>query len=246
MEPEPDGVTHNRQWESQGRQFLVRADAQRRVLCDAQEMSLGQTADELKQQNKLQPGPWVDYKGKKAQTLVGETMVVLHRPARPHRVGPDGKKKHRNVPGPAITLRLIVSEVRDSAGKVLTRWLLLSNLPATVPATRLAQWYYWRWKIESYHKSLKQAGHFIEQWQQESAPALAKRLVIASMACVIVWKLARDDSPAAADLRQVLVQLSGRQIKRGKGKPDFTEPALLGGMGGVFPKPYPFSHDKPP
>ena len=65
--------------------------------------------------------------------------------------------------------------MRDSTGKVLARWLLLSNLPASVSPFRMAQWYYWRWKIESYHKLLKQAGHFIEQWQQESAPALAKQ-----------------------------------------------------------------------
>jgi hypothetical protein len=216
IDAEADSVAHYRQWEKQGRQFLVRADANRVVLWDNQEISLGKVADELHRQNRLQPGPHIDYKGKKARLFFGETTVVLHRPARPHRVESDGKKRHRNVPGPAIALRLIVSEVRDSNGKVLTRWLLLSNLPASVDAPRIARWYYWRWKIESYHKLLKQAGHFLEQWQQESAAALTKRLLIAAMACVIVWHLARDQSPTAESLRGVLVQLSGRQIKRGK------------------------------
>jgi hypothetical protein len=238
IDAEADSVAHYRQWESQGRQFLVRADARRSVLCDDRNLLLGQVADELAQQGKLHAGSHLDYKDKKARTFVGETRVILHRPARPHRVGVDGKKRHRNVPGPAITLRLVVSEVRDSTGQVLTRWLLLSNLPPSIDPARIAQWYDWRWRIESYHKLLKQAGHFIEQWQQESAPALARRLAVASMACVIVWRLARDDSPAAAKLRDLLVRLSGRQVKRGKGKRTFTEPALLAGLGILLPMLY--------
>ncbi len=59
---------------------------------------------------------------------------------------------------------------------------------------------------------------------------MAKRLAVAAMACVVVWKLARDPSPAAAELRQALVGLSGRQMKRGKEARPFTEPALLAGL----------------
>jgi hypothetical protein len=53
---------------------------------------------------------------------------------------------------------------------------------------------------------------------------------------VVVWKLARDDSPEAEEFRGVLVRLSGRQMKRGRA-PDgtprrtFTEPALMAGLG---------------
>jgi hypothetical protein len=238
IDAEADSVAHYRQWEKAGRKFLVRADAQRKVMHGGREQSLGQVADELKHKRKLKPGPEIEYKGRKARTFVGGTTVVLHRPARPHRVDADGKKKHRNVPGPAISLRLVVSEVRDSKGKVLTRWLLLTNLPAKVKSLRIAQWYCWRWRIESYHKLLKQAGHFIEQWQQESCNALAKRLVLASMACVIVWQLARDQSAAAEKLRGILIQLSGRQIKRGANRRTFTEPALLAGLGILLPMLY--------
>ena len=39
-----------------------------------------------------------------------------------------------------------------------------------------------------------------------------------------------DASPAAAELRQALVGLSGRQVKRGKAARPFTEPALLAGL----------------
>jgi hypothetical protein len=238
IDAEADSVGHYRQWDQNHRRFIVRADSQRIVQHNGRERQLGLVADELKRKKKMRAGPSIDYKGRKAQIFVGETQVVLHRPARPHRVDSDGKKKHRNIAGPALALRLIVSEVRDSAGKVLTRWLLLTNLPAKITARRIAKWYCWRWKIESYHKLLKQAGHFIEQWQQESARAIAKRLMIASMACVIVWRLARDESPEAQTLRELLVRLSGRQIKRGKDRRTFTEPALLAGLGILLPMLY--------
>lgn len=125
--------------------------------------------------------------------------------------------------------------MRDESDRLLASWLLLSNLPASVPAETVALWYYWRWRIESYHKLLKGAGQQIECWQQETAGALARRLTVAAMACVVVWRLARDDRPQAAELRQVLVRLSGRQIKRGKNVRSFTEPALLAGLGIMIP-----------
>lgn len=82
---------------------------------------------------------------------------------------------------------------------------------------------------------LKGAGQQVEQWQQETPEALARRLTVAAMACVVVWTLARATGEPAAQLRDVLVRLSGRQIKRGKGRPTFTEPALLAGLGILIP-----------
>ena len=52
---------------------------------------------------------------------------------------------------------------------------------------------------------------------------------------VVVWQLARDQRPQAEEMRQVLVKLSGRQMKRGKAVRGFTEPALLAGMGVLVP-----------
>jgi len=125
-----------------------------------------------------------------------------------------------------VTLRLVVSEVRAPSGRVLAQWLLLSNV-TEVAAGRLALWYYWRWRIESFFKLLKGAGQQVEHWQQESGLALAKRLLVVSAALVLVWQLGRTQSPAATELRGVLVRLSGRQMKRGCG---WTAPALLEGV----------------
>jgi len=56
-------------------------------------------------------------------------------------------------------------------------------------AATVARWYYWRWRIESYHKLLKGAGQQVEQWQQESAAALARRLLVAAMAWTAAWAI---------------------------------------------------------
>jgi hypothetical protein len=66
-----------------------------------------------------------------------------------------------------------------------------------------------------------------EQWQQETAQALSKRLLVASLACEVVWRVARSAAPEAAAVRRLLVRLSGRQMKWGV---ESTEPALLAGL----------------
>lgn len=47
------------------------------------------------------------------------------------------------------------------------------------------------------------------------------------MACVVVWQLQADDSPPAMELKDVLIRLSGRQMKRHR---PHTAPALLAGL----------------
>ena len=64
-------------------------------------------------------------------------------------------------------------------------------------------------------------------WQQASAVAVARRLLVVSAALVLVWQLGRAESPAGAELRTVLVRLSGRQMKWGCA---WTAPALLEGV----------------
>ena len=166
----------------------------------------------------------MQYHGREANQWVAETTVRLTRPARPHRR--DGCPR-RAVPGKPLTVRLVVAEVRTAQGRVLARWLLLTNVSAAVTAAEIALWYYWRWRIESYFKLLKSAGHHLEQWQQETAAAVARRLLVVTMACVVVWQLERCTEPAAVALRQLLVRLSGRQMKRER---PTTAPALLAGL----------------
>jgi hypothetical protein len=74
---------------------------------------------------------------------------------------------------------------------------------------------------------LKGSGQQLEHGPQATGLAIAKRLLVAALACVVVWEVARGDGPEAEALRQVLVRLSGRQLKWGK---SYTEPALLAGL----------------
>ena len=233
IDREADSVGHYRRWDCDGHKFIVRANQARKALYEGRERELGEIADGMRRAGRLGHTRGVLYKGKPATQYTGEVMVVLHRPAYQHRVAGEGagrRKRHKVIAGAALALRLIVAEVRDRRGKVLARWLLLSNLPRGVTAAKVALWYYWRWRIESYHKLLKGAGQQVEHWQQETARSLVRRLLVTAMSCVVVWRLARDKSAKAKRLRQTLVRLSGRQLRRGKGARGFTEPALLAGL----------------
>ena len=222
-----DELAHYRQWQAAGHLFLVRADAERTVKHQGKNRDLPAVVALLARRKAFRDTREVDWHGKRARQWIAETEVTLDRPAFPHRVGANGKKKRVKVPGPPITLRLIVSRIYDEDGRLLAEWLLLSNAPSEVDAAEIALWYYWRWRIESFFKLLKGAGQHVEQWQQETALALARRLLVASMACVLIWQLARSSAPEAVRLRSLLIRLSGRQMKWGV---KFTEPALLAGM----------------
>jgi hypothetical protein len=231
IDREADSVAHYRRWDQAGRKFLIRANDSRHVLHAGKERQLREVARSLRPAMKRTRE--VLYKGKPAEQFVAETTIVLNRPAYQHRAAGQGKKKrktHKIIPGPAVALRLVVAEVRSLKGRVLARWLLMNNLASTVKASTIALWYYWRWRIESYHKLLKSAGQQVEQWRQETAETLTRRLLITAMTAVLVWHIARDPSPNGEKLRTTLVKLSGRQMKHAKTSRGFTEPALLAGL----------------
>jgi hypothetical protein len=226
IDREADSVHHFRRWEKQKRALVVRADDIRRVQHEGQDKLLRAVIDALEQAGGFNFTEEVEIKGQRARQFVAETEVRLHRAAKLHRRR-HGQTKRQVIAGKAITLRLVVSQIRSQAGEVLAQWLLWTNVGSEVRAEVVAKWYYWRWKIESFFKLLKSAGQHLEEWQQESAEALAKRLVVATQACVMVWALAQSSHAEADKTRQFLVRLSGRLMKRGKA---FTRPALLSGM----------------
>jgi hypothetical protein len=224
IDAEADSVGHFRQWSRRpARYFLVRAD-DRLVENAGQERRCSAIREELREQAAFQPAREILHHGKRAYQWVAEIPVRLLRAAQRNRPKAGDR---RRVAGPPLDLRLIVSEARDAQGHVLAVWYLLTNVPAEVATATIALWYYWRWSIESYFKLLKSAGMQVEAWQQETAAAIARRLLVASMACVTVWRLARSSHPQAEAARHLLVRLSGRQMKHGR---LFTVPALLAGL----------------
>ena len=227
IDREADSVGHYRQWDEAGHRFLVRAD-DRRVLWKGRDVLLTEVVKKLAAKRALTDLRAVEYRGQSARQHVGQTTVVLHRPAKKREHG-----KQRQIAGKPLRLRLVVVRVCDDAGKVLATWMLLTNLEESeVDAALIALWYYWRWQIESFFKLLKSHGQAIEHWQQKTGEAIAKRLMVASMACVVVWDLQRQDSPEAEVMKQLLIRLSGRRMKRTR---PFTAPALLAGLFVLLP-----------
>jgi hypothetical protein len=226
IDREADSLRHLRAWDEAGHLFLVRADAHRLVLYQGEEVLLDTVVTQLHQQDAFGPRREVKYHGHPAYQRVAEATVVLHREAY-QAITVDGEKKTQRVYGAPLTVRVVVSRVFDANGIMLAEWLLFTNVPADVFALEIALWYYWRWEIESYFKLLKSAGQELENWQQETAGAIARRMLIAAMACALVWQIARNPTPEGATLRRLLIRLSGRQMGH---KVEFTEPALLAGL----------------
>ncbi len=126
-----------------------------------------------------------------------------------------------------LPLRLVVTRLIDDEGYIVAEWTLLSNLGQDeVSAIWIAVWYCWRWRIESFFKLLKSHGQKLERRQQESGEAIAWRMLVAAMACVVVWGLRAVDSPEAMKTKAILVRLSGRSMRHGCTS---TAPALLAG-----------------
>jgi hypothetical protein len=227
VDREGDSVDHYRQWSRQGHTFLVRADGDRVVKWNGRDVKLSEMAG----------GPglaWERVVGAEAKSVAVtvngvpgalwacEAAVVLDRPAK-KRVG----GKRIDVPGEPLALRLVMTWVLGAEGEVLAEWFLFTNAGAEFDARTVGRWYAWRWGVESYFKLLKSAGMNAEGWEQHSGEAVAKRLVIASTACLSVWCLQREPGEEAAEVRRVLVRLSGRQMKH---KVESTASALLAGL----------------
>jgi Transposase DDE domain len=219
IDREGDSIFHYRQWNAADHLFLVRASGVQRVVWQNREQLLSNVAAQIE----LRASQAVEISTNViGQLFVGETSVVIARPAL---LRPREGKRHW-IKGEPLELRLVICQLRLPDETIAAEWYLLSNVPASISAEQLAEWYYWRWRIESYFKLLKSHGFQVDQWQQETAEAIAKRLLVAAMACVVVWHIQRATDAETVTLRNFLVRLSGRQVRRGQP----TAPALLAGF----------------
>lgn len=226
VDREADSVDHLRQWSAAGWHWLIRAKGGSRVQADGQDTSLEGVAQGLCYSLARE----VEYQGKRGRQWVAETTVVLARPAKPKRKDSQGQRVKPKA-GEPLSVRLVVSRIEDEAGQAVAVWYLLSHLPTSVAAEEVALWYYYRWRIESFFKLLKQAGHQVECWEQESGAALFKRLLIACQSCVLTWRILRAQGAYAEQVQRFLVRLSGRQTKRLR---PVTAPAVLSGLHTLF------------
>lgn len=186
IDREADSQADFRIWSAAGELYLVRADFTRKVDYQGASFRLPELANTLAEQGQFVSAGPVTIRGKQGLRWVAHAPVLLSRPARKRTA--NGRIKVGLEPLP---LRLVISRILDEAGQTLAEWYLLTNVPDDVPAGTIEDWYYWRWNIELYHKLLKSGGQQLESWQQESAEAIAKRLLIAAMVCMSAWDLQR-------------------------------------------------------
>lgn len=221
IDREANSVAHWRQWSSRDQQWLVRVKGNSTVSYGRASMRIEDVARQLDYRQERQ----VVCKGQPAMQWIASALVRVTRPAKPTKTKADGGRV-APIPGEPLSARLVVSRLYDLKGQLVAEWYLLTTVPETVSDARVALWYYFRWQIESFFKLLKQAGHHLEAWEQESGRATFKRILIATHACVLVWRLAREESVSAEEARHFLVRLSGRQMKASR---PITMPALLDG-----------------
>ena len=135
IDREADAVGHWRDWAAAGHRALVRAD-DRLVTHDGRERKQADIADDMRAAGGLADSGEALWHGRRARRFTGEAVVVLERPAR-RRQG----KTQVDVPGEPLTLRLVVVELRDPQGRLLARWLLLTNVSAeAADAATVAAW----------------------------------------------------------------------------------------------------------
>jgi len=231
VDREADSIGHWRAWAAADHIALVRGD-DRRVLYGGVETSLTAIAAELKSCGRFRDAGAAKFHGRPARRFVAEAEVVLHKPAKRNtgEKTAGGHKKKEEVPGPPLTLRLVVCELRsDKPGSpTLARWLLLTNAPPELAdAATIAEWYYFRWNIEDMHKLLKSAGWELEGWLQRDGLKIFHKLLLALAACASIWELKRRNDGQAEEFRRLLMTLSGRQTKRAR---PVTVSGLLAGL----------------
>ena len=221
IDREANTLGRMRGWDADGHLFLVRCD-DRRVIWNGNSVLISEIASHYSSESLFEPCGEAAFHGQTVSQEVVQTDVTLHRP---HSEVVDGVK--RTVTGRPLTVRLVITRLIDNDGLVVAQWTLLCNVfAASVSAYQIALWYYWRWLIETFFKLLKSHGQELEHWQQQGGAAIARRVLVASMACVVVLGLQRDQSPEATRTKKILVRLSGRQMKHGVAS---TPPALLAG-----------------
>ena len=113
-------------------------------------------------------------------------------------------KSNEDLPKSIEVYYVTVDEVEPPQGQEKIFWQLITNVPTESfeDAVTLLQWYTQRWKIETFHKTLK-SGCKIEELQAETADKLKKLIAIYSILALQIMLLsnaARTQSDESCEL----------------------------------------------
>jgi len=123
----------------------------------------------------------VERNGKRYERFLSETIVTFQ--------GPSLRGRKRGVKpkeGPAIDVRIVVTELRGIGHNEHFQWVLLTNLDD--PAELVVDAYIARWRIERFFY-LTKVGLRLEQWRQETGEATARRLAVTMLAAMAIYQL---------------------------------------------------------
>ena len=199
IDREADSVRHLRILDQKGHLFLVRSD-DRLTLWEGKSSKYSDIVAHLEREKLFKSAGKMIIRNRKCAQYVAETTVEIPITYPSRRKMTDLPPKMSIEP---LKLRLVLTKICNAGtGEVIASCYLLSNVSSSVPAHRLALWYYFRWKIESYFKPMKSPGEELEHWQQESAKAIFKRLLVASMAVATFGKSKRQKLKKLQKLKQ--------------------------------------------
>lgn len=137
--------------------------------------------------------------GREARRFVGQTGVIVHRPAKRR-----GSGKRHEVRGAPLGLRAAVADLRDVKGGVRARWRLRPDAARKQgDAAPVASWSYWRWQVENLHESLESAGRQSGSWLQGNGARVLRKVVVALAARVGAWDWERRTADAPGVVRAV-------------------------------------------
>ncbi len=147
---------------------------------------------------------------------------------------------------PPVTLRFVLAEEADCpSGESPIRWCLATTLPVTSleDASRLIQYYVWRWRIERFHYTLK-SGYLVEQQQLGCFDNVERVVAVLSVAAWrVLWLVSAARETPSAPCTVVLsaaewqalyaVTHRGKRWPQPKAPPTITEALRwIGRLGG--------------
>jgi len=214
-----------RHLDKQNEKFLIRGKTVVNIYNpkDKENWKQGELAKSLDKGKKFKR---IKYYGKNVDIYVNDIDVEMRRDTTKKKTNKNGKDSSTRTKGNAIKVKLVVSKLIDSNNNIVATWILITNI-SDVPSTTIAQWYYYRWKIESFFKLLKSSGFFMESWQEQNPLGIFKKLLVTSFCSILVWKINNNCQKETIKFKEFLVRLSGRGLEC---KKKSTLPSILAGL----------------
>lgn len=207
---------HLQRWIANGDdKFIIRAQHLSRRVCS--NAGLKRKLGELVESVPLQLAGTAEREGKSYEVYRGETRIEFFAPARRGITASKtrGTKRPRPQPGPTLSLRVVVAELRAKGTHEVLRWVLLTNLDDAIDV--VVQAYLWRWRIERLFYLLK-VGFHLEQWRQETGERIARRLALSGLCAMVIYQLQSAKGQPDVDATLKAVATLGGWLNR-KGQP---------------------------